>query len=374
MPEDITDRRCCHKCNMTVTGKRKLSKCARCHSITYCSRKCQVEDWPRHREFCIPVMVAEIPGKGKGLVASKNFKRGQVLFKETPAISVHSPSSIIPLQELKDEVSKMSDEQKNKFYQLTPKGNFNRAQLASAFSENCLTELDIFFSNSLVANPVASEKHLFITPSFINHSCAPNVQLEGHRDKDHDHQEVVVALAMKDISKGEEITECYRIHDYGLMTSSRMKQKIQEDFSFDCKCGVCVGSISNQDRTIVEINSLAPNSVTIRDFIHQRKKATKLERAADLTKQLYIGHIQNRFFVFVKFVIASQMDRDPIRLRKAMELLKEEAVGCWRDPEKGYKDLEAWIEKWSAEFRSKKNPTKEEMDDLYLCTIVNFWG
>ena len=108
MPEDVTDRRCCHKCHTTVTGKKKLSKCARCHSITYCGKECQRKDWPRHSQFCIPVMVTEIPGKGKGLVASKDIKKGKVLFKEKPAITVHAPASIVPLQELKDQISKMS--------------------------------------------------------------------------------------------------------------------------------------------------------------------------------------------------------------------------------------------------------------------------
>ena len=43
---------CCYKCQMTETGKRKLLMCARCESITYCGRKCQKEDWDRHRQFC----------------------------------------------------------------------------------------------------------------------------------------------------------------------------------------------------------------------------------------------------------------------------------------------------------------------------------
>ena len=129
MPEDVTDRRCCHKCQMTVTGKRKLSKCARCHSITYCGQECQREDWPRHSQYCIPVMVTEVPGKGKGLVASKDFKKGQVLFQETAAITVHAPSDIFPLQGLKEQIIRMSEEQKTKFYKLTAKGNFTQAQL-----------------------------------------------------------------------------------------------------------------------------------------------------------------------------------------------------------------------------------------------------
>lgn len=39
MPEDLTDRQCCYKCQMTVTGKKKLLKCARCESITYCGQE-----------------------------------------------------------------------------------------------------------------------------------------------------------------------------------------------------------------------------------------------------------------------------------------------------------------------------------------------
>ena len=126
MPENLTDRRCCHKCNMTVTGKRKLSKCSRCHSITYCGQECQREDWPRHREYCIPVMVAEIPGKGLGLVASKNFKKGELIFKEDAIISIRSNSphprhTVFTMEmalELKEQMKNLSDEQRSKFYKL----------------------------------------------------------------------------------------------------------------------------------------------------------------------------------------------------------------------------------------------------------------
>ena len=150
MLERVTDGRCCYKCHKTVTGpgKTKLSKCARCHSITYCSRECQVKDWPRHREYCIPVMVTEINAKDLGLVASKDFKKGEVLFKETAAITVQAPSDIVPLQELKDQIGKISEEQKTMFYQLLPEGNFSEAQQAAALRENCLLKLDILLSNS----------------------------------------------------------------------------------------------------------------------------------------------------------------------------------------------------------------------------------
>ena len=178
MPEDVTDRRSCHKCHKTVTGKRKLSKCAQCHSITYCGQECQREDWPRHSQFCIPVMVTEIPGKGKGLVASKDIKKGQVIFKETAAIAVHAPSDIVPLQEMKEQISKMSVEQKSKFYQLPRDGAFNPLQLAAASRENCLQELDIFISNGCGIDTDKDTLYLFINSSLLNHSCAPNATME----------------------------------------------------------------------------------------------------------------------------------------------------------------------------------------------------
>ena len=54
-------------------------------------------------------MVAEIPDKGRGLVASKDFKKGQIIFKETAAISLNAPSDIVPLDELKEQTEKNQD-------------------------------------------------------------------------------------------------------------------------------------------------------------------------------------------------------------------------------------------------------------------------
>ena len=365
MPEDLTDRRCCHKCQMTSTGKKKLLKCGQCESITYCGQKCQREDWSRHRQFCIPVMVTEIPGKGKGLVASKDFKKGQVLFRETAAITIHvlSSSNIVPIQELKDQISHLSEEQKYRFYQLTPKDYFNKSQLAAAVRENCLQELDIFATNRLIQESIEEDESIncmFIASSLINHSCAPNVHLDDISDSDNG----LEVKAIKDIRKGEEVTFCYT-KEGGLMTSSQMKTNLQEDFGFDCKCGVCAGVIPDQDRLIREISKIAnvqPNSLYQKKKKGWRIEASKFERAADLTKQLYIGRIWDRIQVYEKFVARSQMARDPIRLEKAMNVLKEEisAFGMMETS-----CLQATLDRWSTEFQAKRKPTKEEIDDFF---------
>ena len=186
------------------------------------------------------------------------------------------------------------------------------------------------------------------------------------------HMNQIKVRAIKDISKGEEVTECYT---GGFLTRSKMKTTLQGKFSFDCKCGVCTGSIPNQDRLILEISSIMSIALSqTLDQLYQKKKkewmteASQLERAAELSKQLYIGRSDNRIRVLAVFVTATQMARDPIRLKKAWDLLKEEisSLGLMESHAgKVYKDQETKLERWSLEFQSKRNPRKEEIDECY---------
>ena len=100
MPENfiqpVTDRQVCFKCHKTVTGKKKLSKCSSCHAITYCGAECQKVDWERHRCNCVPVMVTEFEGKGRGVVAARDIKMGEFIFLKSSRNSLmpsHKPES-----------------------------------------------------------------------------------------------------------------------------------------------------------------------------------------------------------------------------------------------------------------------------------------
>ena len=98
-------------------------------------------------------------------------------------------------------------------------------------------------------------------------------------------------------------------------------------------------------------------------------EASKFERAADLVKQLYIGEIPARLKIYCQFVERSQMARDPVRLEKAMNILKEElsAFGMMNSSCGGfYKCLQPMVERWSSEFQSKRKPTKDEIDFFFF--------
>ncbi|KAF0974062.1 hypothetical protein FDP41_006672 [Naegleria fowleri] len=43
----------CANCNKAGTKTNPLKRCSACQSVFYCSSKCQVEHWPKHKETCL---------------------------------------------------------------------------------------------------------------------------------------------------------------------------------------------------------------------------------------------------------------------------------------------------------------------------------
>ena len=74
----------CNSCKSTSN----LKYC-NCGQVVYCSKACQQVDWVRHKQSCPMVVVREVEGKGKGLVAIRNISAGTVIFTEDPLIIVY---------------------------------------------------------------------------------------------------------------------------------------------------------------------------------------------------------------------------------------------------------------------------------------------
>ena len=176
MPEyyiqPVTNRQECFQCHKTVTGKRKFSKCSRCHAITYCGKECQVADWKRHSWNCVPVMVTEYEGKGRGLVAAKDVKMGELLFIDKLAIQMPLDKFGLPdsgaVESLMKQIKKLPSEARKLFYQMKPTSD---PFINLAANGNGSEELKILINNG---NEVESEWELFLNIALLNHSCAPN--------------------------------------------------------------------------------------------------------------------------------------------------------------------------------------------------------
>ena len=110
MPEVARDGVTCVSC--ASPGDKK---CTACHSVTYCSQKCQKKDWSRHKRLCLPVMVQKTEHKGNGLVASRDFKMGELILKEKACMARGEDSG----QEALSQLNRMTADDRSDFYNLT---------------------------------------------------------------------------------------------------------------------------------------------------------------------------------------------------------------------------------------------------------------
>ena len=70
-----------------VCGARtKLSQCAGCCQVSYCSQSCQKTHWKSHKNVCKPYKVGPLPGKGLGLLATRTIQLGELIMREKPTL------------------------------------------------------------------------------------------------------------------------------------------------------------------------------------------------------------------------------------------------------------------------------------------------
>ena len=59
-----------------------------CGAVKYCSSTCQKADWKLHKPRCPKYKITDIPGKGRGLMATRRIKVGEVILEEAPLLCV----------------------------------------------------------------------------------------------------------------------------------------------------------------------------------------------------------------------------------------------------------------------------------------------
>ena len=382
--EPMTDRQTCFKCNKTADGKKKFSKCNGCHAVTYCGRECQREDWPRHSWNCVPVMVTEIPGKGRGLVAARDIKMGELIFNDKPAIKLsfrgRIPSDPDFMQHFKSQIDNLPIEAKSQFNKLTAPTDdqdmniFIRRNLAGGNKEDARL-LKKFIGNSLGRRNNDSvdsyDSCLFLNHALVNHSCAPNAA-SGRGDLDPEKGVQCHELrAIKDISKGEEIATCYvgKIWEFGFDVKKRRSKLSLQFLSFVCKCAVCLGKIPGQEeigKRLKKLHSQLSDKHYLKDSSAWRKETDILSQIVDLTLTLHVGKVDDKFQALNLLIRRAHLARDEDLVKKSMKTWKEIADNIQlSDFLRSYEIMERGLDEVPTELNSNNPPSKTEIDLIF---------
>ena len=224
-------------------------------------------DRPRHKKNCIPVILKEIEGKGRGLVAARDFEIGDLIFTDKPSFIVKEKGFWDMFLSVLNQIDNLSEEEDSSFYAMTePWPTLDRgSELDKAWLDFCESyrniEMTILIQNGVVQKKW-SHVSLYLNAALINHSCSPNAAvavLERFAMVGEKSDHVLEIRAIQAIKKGEEITTFYsfashahfrptNIAMFGCTAQERMIT-IKRERGFDCKCAACVPATLRTRRT-----------------------------------------------------------------------------------------------------------------------------
>lgn len=168
--------------------------------------------------------VEEVPGKGTGLIATKDILQGTRIISEKPAITVGSHIASMKQLETRitQQVRALSEDQQREFF-----------TMANIYPYTNPTERNrgVFQTNALPIGPDLDAGGVFLKACRINHACDSNATNFWN-----DNINELTIHAVRDIRKGEEITISY----LSSRRNRRMRQaELQKNFKFTCCCRLC---------------------------------------------------------------------------------------------------------------------------------------
>ena len=155
-------------------------------------------------------------GKGLGLFATREIKRGDLIIAEKPLFTYDQDADTRALNKI---VSKLSASDRDMFF-----------QLADCHTLNSKSVQGITLTNSLPLGTGASLRAIFPIISRICHSCCPNVTHSWDKER-----MVENIYCIKALQAGDEILTTY-CEQY----ATKAERKLHLDsFKFVCQCEVC---------------------------------------------------------------------------------------------------------------------------------------
>eukprot|EP00092_Neocalanus_flemingeri_P083882 GFUD01105313.1.p1 GENE.GFUD01105313.1~~GFUD01105313.1.p1 ORF type:complete len:307 (+),score=67.83 GFUD01105313.1:129-1049(+) len=162
--------------------------------------------------------VADIPGKGFGMLATEGIQRGETVLEESVILNarvVGGKDDFHNTSFLNRQVSLLSVQDRKEFLSLNDLEPDGPAEMKNE---------RIYVNNTFFDG-------FYLKSSRMNHSCKPNVMLSSD---DTVHAEIV---ALRDILEGEEILVSY-LRTSALETKDERSEKIKK-WKFECNCELC---------------------------------------------------------------------------------------------------------------------------------------
>ncbi|KAF5362840.1 hypothetical protein D9758_007114 [Tetrapyrgos nigripes] len=181
---------------------------------------------PEERDASI-FTVQDLRGKGKGMIAIRDIKQGELIIRERPLFVVPPQISVSPTTLIAQNLQRLSPAGYESFFNLSyvhlpenvdPDVDINEVALA------------IFQTNAVSAG---NDVGIFPRMARLNHGCSSAFNsVYMWREK----EGVLAVHALKDIKKGEELLTTYTNMK---RPRNQRRQYLQQQYGFYCTCSVC---------------------------------------------------------------------------------------------------------------------------------------
>ena len=179
--------------------------------------------------------VVSIPGKGRGMIATKKLYPGDIVLSETPMIIV--PDKVFNDAErmesfLERKINKMSQEDRTRFMDMAD----CRTVGSDQFDEYLYS--GIFYTNAM---NYAGDAALCPDIARANHSCRPNAEFICRPDLGK-----MMLVVMYVVEPGQEININYMaMSDEGTDSRDIRQAFLRKWYGFQCLCSACTLTVKN---------------------------------------------------------------------------------------------------------------------------------
>ncbi|TDL17705.1 SET domain-containing protein, partial [Rickenella mellea] len=172
--------------------------------------------------------VQDVPGKGKGTIAVRHIKQGELLLREEPLFLLPRETKGSPISLIRKKLSGLSPSKKQEFFDLShipPQSHFPESSEMS--DEIMLSKLQ---TNAIAAGDAVG---IFPRTARLNHGCSASFNsVYSWRER----EGVLVVHALKAIAPGEELLTTYM--DTKKPRAER-RHFLEENYGFTCGCSTC---------------------------------------------------------------------------------------------------------------------------------------